>query len=97
MLYMTIADDATHVSIADARANLRDLMDRVQNGHARFTITRNGEPGAVLISQDELDSLEETLDILSDPEEVAAIRQGMAEADRGELHPLEDVLRELGL
>lgn len=94
---MTIAAEGTHISVADARANLRELLDNVEKTHARYTITRNGSPGAVLISLDDLESMEETLDILSDPEEVAAIREGLAAADAGELYTLEQVMEELGL
>lgn len=60
----------------------------------RVTITRNGRPVAVLISVDELDSIEETLDVLSDPEEVAAIREGEAEIARGEFCTAEDLKRD---
>jgi len=46
--------------------------------HERIVVTRNGTPAAVLISPQDLESLEETLAILSDPEEMRAI----AEAER---------------
>ncbi len=96
MMYMA-AHTTEVVTAADARANLRELLDSVESTHQRIMITRKGHPGVVLISADDLEALEETLEILSDPEEVAAIREGQAELDRGEGIPLEQVRRELGL
>lgn len=45
----------------------------------RITITKNGRPAAVLIAPDDLQSLIETLEVMSDPEAMAALR----EADSG--------------
>lgn len=44
------------------------MVDRVEHTHDRIIVTRNGRPAAVLISPDELASLEDTLELLSDPE-----------------------------
>ncbi|MGH3544960.1 MAG: type II toxin-antitoxin system Phd/YefM family antitoxin, partial [Mycobacteriales bacterium] len=48
------------VSSATARAQLAALLDEVSGEHEIVTITRNGEPAAVLISADEWESWEET-------------------------------------
>jgi len=55
------------------------------------TVTRNGRPVAVLVSPDDLDSLEETLAVLSDPEALAEIRQARDELERGEGVKLDDL------
>ncbi|MBT0769058.1 type II toxin-antitoxin system Phd/YefM family antitoxin [Kineosporia sp. J2-2] len=94
---MTIPFGATHISMADARANLRELLDNVKTTHARYRITRNGEADAILMSVDDLEALEETLEILSDPDEVAAIREGLADIEAGNVFTLDEVRRELGL
>lgn len=67
-----------------AKAELSALLDRVQATHERVTITRNGHAAAVLISPEDLESLEETLDVLSNPETMRDIREARAELDRGE-------------
>ena len=85
------------ISMADARANLREMLDQVKTTHERYTITRHGEPDAVLMAVDDLEALEETLEILSDPETVAAIRRGLDELNAGERYTLEEVREELGL
>ncbi len=87
---------ATSISMAEARANLRELLDNVKASHARYRITRNGEADAVLMSVDELEALEETLDILSDPDEVAAIREGLTDFEEGNVFTIAEVRKELG-
>jgi len=73
---------------SEAKAHLSELAERVEREHERILVTRNGRPSFVLVSPDDLDSLEETLDILRDPELVASLARSQAEADRGEALPL---------
>jgi antitoxin YefM len=68
----------TTTSLADAKDRLSELIKSVQETHERFVITKDGKPAVVLISVEDLESLEETLEILSDPKLVAAIRKGRA-------------------
>jgi len=68
----------TNESLRTVRDGFSDFVDRVCMHHERIVVTRNGTPAAVLISPQDLESLEETLAILSDPEEMRAI----AEAER---------------
>jgi len=70
-------------SLADAKNRLSELVNAVQGTWERVTITKNGRPAAVLIAPEDLDSLIETLEILSDPEAMAAIRE--VKAGGGEL------------
>ena len=71
-------------SLADARNRLSELVSDVERTHARVTITKHGHPAAVLISPEDLAALEETLDVLSDPSALGAIRASEAELARGE-------------
>lgn len=50
-----------------------DYVDRVEREHERVIVTRNGRPAAVLISPEDLASLEETISVLSDTEAVRAL------------------------
>jgi prevent-host-death family protein len=88
-------DVAKHVAVREFRANLSALLSEVVDRHEHVVVTRNGQPAAALISIRELRSLEETIEILSDPELVAAIEEGRAEAERGETVSFEEVQREL--
>lgn len=81
----------TTLPLAEARANLSKLVESAVTTHERFDVTRNGERVAVLLSSDDYDSLLETLDILSNPEEVEAIRRADAEFETGETSTLEEV------
>ena len=80
------------VPLTEAKAHLSELVERVEREHDRVTITRNGRIAAVLISQDELTSLEETLSILADPDAVASIRKSREQAAAGDLVNIEDLV-----
>jgi antitoxin YefM len=80
------------VPFSEAKSHLSELADRVEHEHDRILVTRNGRPSFVLISPDDLDSLEETLDILRDPDLAASIARSRNEASRGERLRLVDHL-----
>ncbi len=88
---MTIIVVMSVTSLAAVKANLSAVVDSVHGTHERVVITRNGSPVAVLISPDDLASLEETVAILSDPEAMEEIRQAEADIAAGELVDLADV------
>lgn len=71
----------TSEALRTVRDHFSEFIDRVQGHHERVVVTRNGVPAAVLISPDDLASLEETLAVLSDPEALA----DLAEAHRAYL------------
>ncbi|MCA0294496.1 MAG: type II toxin-antitoxin system Phd/YefM family antitoxin [Actinobacteria bacterium] len=64
--------------LREVRAHFSEVVDRVERHHERVTVTRNGRPVAVLISPADLAELEETLDVLSDREALADIREADA-------------------
>jgi prevent-host-death family protein len=66
------------------KAKLSEMVDRVEHTHDRITVTRNGRPAAVLISPDELASLEDTLDLLSDADAMAQLREAQAAVEAGD-------------
>lgn len=74
----------TAIPLGDARDHLSEHVADVQRTHNRVTITRYGRPAAVLISTEELESLDETVDILSTPGALEEIREAEAQLDRGE-------------
>ncbi len=79
--------------LGDARDHLSEYVADVQRTHNRVTITRYGQPAAVLISAEELASLEETLDILSTPGALEDIRRAEAEVGRGEYVTAQEMSR----
>ncbi len=79
--------------LAAVKAHFSEIADRVEKQQERIVVTRNGRPAVVLISPDDLESLEETLAILSEPRVMAKIRKGVAEADAGRGIPLEEFIK----
>lgn len=77
------------------RDHLSDFVDRAEREHERVIVTRNGRPAAVLIGYDDLAALEETLEILSDAEAMADIREARDEVARGEVIDGVDAVRAL--
>jgi len=79
---------ADTLPFSEAKAHLSELAERVEREHERILVTRNGRPSFVLMSPDDLESLEETLDILRDRDLVQSLVRSRSEAARGELLPL---------
>lgn len=70
-------------------------VDRVEREHERVVVTRNGRPAIVLISTEDLDQLEETIEVLSDPGTMAGIREADAAVARGDVVRGVDAVRTL--
>jgi antitoxin YefM len=69
--------------LAEIKARLSEIVDKVAEQHERVTLTRNGRPAAVLISPEDLEALEETLDLLSDPKAVREIQRAREAIAKG--------------
>lgn len=65
--------------LADVKNRLSEVVDRLQREHGRVIITRHGHPAAVVMSVDDLESLEETLDIMDNAALLTDIRESLAE------------------
>ncbi len=85
----------TTVPLAEARAQLSKLVDDAVRTHERIEVTKNGRRAAVIMSADDYDSLMETLDILSDAEAMADIRQADADVAAGRVSTLDEVEAEM--
>lgn len=70
--------------LSSVKAHLSEIVDRVEDQHDRVVLTRNGKPAAVLMSHEDLESLEETLAVLSDPTLMAQIQESREAVARGE-------------
>jgi len=70
------------VALSEAKDKLSSLVDDVDREHEIIRITRHGHAAAVLMNEDDLESLHETLFWLSQPgirEDLAEARQAAAE------------------
>ncbi|MCA1783800.1 MAG: type II toxin-antitoxin system Phd/YefM family antitoxin [Intrasporangiaceae bacterium] len=82
------------VPVREFRTHLADLLDEVADRREHVTVTRRGRPAAVLVPVDEYEALEETAEILSDEDTLAAIRHGLDDLATGDLIPLDEVRNE---
>ena len=71
------------------------LAAQVEHSRKRLTLTRHGEAVAVVISAKELAGLEDTVDLLRNPVEAAAVDDGIADVEAGRLHDQDDILADL--
>lgn len=83
--------------ITKAREELTTLVDKANKLLDEYIITVNGSPAAVLMSAAEYESWKETMEIMSDPGLMKAIRQGEKEIAEGKGIPWEDLKKELDL
>jgi antitoxin YefM len=84
----------TMVPLSEAKARLSELADEVYRTHDRVQVTRNGREFVVLMSAEDLESLEATIELLADPAAQAEIAEAEAAIDRGDVTTL-DQMREL--
>lgn len=83
------------VPVREFRSRLSELLGDVADRRDHVLVTRNGRPAAALVPIDEYEALEETAEVLSDRDALAALETGLAELERGETVSLEDLRREL--
>lgn len=74
----------TTLPLGEAKAHLSELVSRVHDHHERVTVTVHGRASAVLLAVEDLEQLEETLAILSDPATMRRLAESDAELARGE-------------
>jgi antitoxin YefM len=81
---------ADTLSLAAVKDRFSEIVERVNKQHDRVIVTRNGVPAVVVVSVEELESLEETLEVLSDRDTVAALRESEQQIAKG----LDEVITE---
>jgi prevent-host-death family protein len=83
------------VPFTEARARLTELLDKVEKRHEHVVITRNGRPAAVVLSTDEYEALEETLELAGRGEAQARLAElRLTRREREDLKALPGTVRE---
>jgi len=82
------------LTASNARENLYQLIKKASQGLHAFEIKLRGSEPVVLMSKAEIDSWEETLDIMADSEEVKSLRQARKET---KLYSEAEIKKMLGL
>jgi prevent-host-death family protein len=85
----------TTESLRNVRDHLSEYVDRVEHEHERIVLTRNGRAVALLISPEDLAQLEETIDVLRDPDALADIREADEAYARGDVVRGVDAVRRI--
>lgn len=79
------------IAISDVRTNLPDLVTNIHANLDRAIITVNGKPKVAMVSIDELESLEETAEVLMIPNIKKDIKKSRAQIKSGKYTPLSDL------
>ncbi len=87
------------MTITQARKNLYALVDEVEHPGVTVAITHNGIPKVVVMSFEEYEGWQETMEIMADPELDKDLTEAMKEMRAGKLHddaiPLDEVKKKL--
>ena len=79
-----------HINVSDFRQNLAAHLDAVEASRAPLFVTRSKGKAFVVISEEEYESMAETLYLLSNPVNAQRLRDSIAEinATGGTVHEL---------
>lgn len=85
------------LSITKAREDLPSLVENAKLRLNEYVITVNGTPAAVLMSAAEFESWKETMEILSDPKLMKAIKEGEEDFRKGRYITFKQLKKDLKL
>lgn len=69
--------------LSEVKARLSEIAEEVAATHERVQITRNGRDYVVLLAAADLESIEATIELLSDPDAIARLRSAEQDIERG--------------
>lgn len=79
------------MTATEFRKELFNMIKHLQKSENEITITVDGEPRLVVMSFEKYDGLMETLEILSDPEMVKDIEEGLKDIEEGRTVPWDEL------
>ena len=77
--------------LSEVKARLSEIADEVDRTHERVHVTRNGREYVVLLSAEDLDSLEATIELLRDDAAMGRIRAADAAVAADDVTPAVDM------
>ena len=87
--------EGEEITITKARDMLMKLPDTLAQSNEAIPLTRHGEPVLVLMAWGLFETIQETLEILSDEDLMEALRRSIQQADQGDTIPFDEVMAEL--
>lgn len=87
------------LTITEARNRLTKLPEKFseQPEMGAIALTRRGRPVMAVMPWDLYEAITETLDVLSDPQQVALLRRGIEDVSQGRTVAWDEVKAELGI
>ncbi len=80
------------ITITKARDMLMKLPETLALSNEAIPLTRHGEPVMALMAWELFETIQETLEILSDEELMGALRRSIRQADEGDTIPFDEVM-----
>lgn len=74
------------MTITEARKNLYAVVDEAEHPGVAVAITHNGTPKVVIMSFEEYEGWQETMEIMNNPELDKELEEAMKEMKAGNLH-----------
>lgn len=78
------------ITLTDLRTDLPSVVKDVEENLKRFVVTVSGKPKAIIMSMDEVESLEETAEVIASID-MKAYKKSLAEAKAGLGIPLDEL------
>ncbi|MGH3494859.1 MAG: type II toxin-antitoxin system Phd/YefM family antitoxin [Sciscionella sp.] len=75
----------TTLPLSEVKARLSEIAEEVATTHERVQVTRNGRDYVVLLASEDLESIEATLELLSDPEAMARLSSSERDIAHGDV------------
>ncbi len=75
----------TTLPLSEVKARFSEIAEEVARTHQRVQVTRNGHDYVVLLASKDLESIEATLELLSDPAAMARIRSSERDVEHGDV------------
>ncbi len=86
------------MTITEARSHMLGLPEKLAKDRERVVrVTRRGQPVLAVVTWDVYESILETLDVLSDPEDAAALRRSLEDLREGRVISQDETARRFGL
>ena len=82
------------MSVSAAKAQLLEVLRRIEEQRAKVVITKNGVPKAVLLGYEDFEGLLETIDILTDSQTVEGIKKGLKDIQEGKVVRLKEAFKD---
>lgn len=75
----------TTLPLSEVKARLSEIAEEVATTHERVQVTRNGRDYVVLLAVEDLESMEATLELLSDPEAMLRVSHSEQDIEEGDV------------